>query len=62
MIVTTIAALSWQAFEFFTGETPNYFLGNLSIILIIMAMFVSYEGFSAFYKLHEKSKEIVVEA
>jgi len=38
------------------------FLGNLSIILIIMAMFVAYEDFSAFYKLREKAKGIVVEA
>ena len=44
MIVTTIAALAWQAFGFFTAEIPNYFLGNVSIILVLLALFVAYEG------------------
>ncbi len=57
MIVTTIAALAWQALEFFTGVTPNYFLGYLSIILILLALFVGYEGFSVFYRLEGKNKE-----
>ena len=62
MVVTTIAALGWQAFQFFTGENPNYFLGNLAVILVIMAMFVAYEGLSAFFKVNGKTKEAAVEA
>lgn len=57
MLVTTIAALAWQAFGFFAGEAPNYFLGYLSTILILLALFVGYEGFSVFYRLEGKNKE-----
>jgi len=61
MMVTTIAALCWQAFQFFTGEKPNYFLGNLSIILIVMALFVAYEGSSAFFRPAGREKELAAE-
>ena len=55
MIVTTIAALAWQAFSFFRSEIPNYFLGNISIMLICLALFVAYEGFSVFLRINRKT-------
>lgn len=61
MIVTTIAALLWQAVNFYAGPTPDYFLGNLSIILILLALFVGYEGLSVFLKV-ENRDEAVAEA
>lgn len=61
MIVTTIAALLWQAFNFYTAKTPDYFLGNLSIILVLLAIFVGYEGLSVFLKIDNRD-EAVVEA
>ena len=45
MIVTTIGALTWQSYQFFTMSNPNFFLGFTSIILIGLAFFVGMEGF-----------------
>ncbi len=47
MIVTTIAALLWQAFSpsgFFMGPNPNMFLGISCVVLVILAVFVGWEG------------------
>jgi carbon starvation protein len=47
MIVTTIAALLWQAFSpsgFFFGPGPNMFLGISCIALVVLAVFVGWEG------------------
>lgn len=55
MIITTIAALGWQAFSFFKAEIPNYFLGNISIILIFLALFVAYEGFAVFLRINREA-------
>ena len=61
MIITTIAALLWQALNFYSGEKPDYFLGNLSIILVLLALFVAYEGLSVFLKI-DKQGEVIAEA
>ena len=44
MVVTTIAALAWQAYQFFTGKEPNVFLGVTATLLIMLAIFVAYEA------------------
>ncbi len=62
MIVTTVAALSWQAYTFFTGQTPNFFLGSLSLVLIGLAAFVGIEGYNAFFGTRENREEILAEA
>ena len=44
MVITTIGALSWQAYRFLTMAQPNLFLGLTAIVLIGLAMFVGNEG------------------
>ena len=44
MIVTTIGALGWQAYQFFTDDQPNTFLGCSALLLIGLALFVAQEG------------------
>ena len=44
MMVTTIAALAWQAYHFFTAPDPNIFLGSTTMVLIGLAVFVAYEA------------------
>ena len=44
MMVTTIAALAWQTYHFFTAPDPNIFLGSTTMVLIGLAIFVAYEA------------------
>ena len=44
MVVTTIGALVWQAYRFFTAPQPNLFLGSTAVVLIGLAVFVGNEG------------------
>ncbi|MFQ5717002.1 MAG: carbon starvation protein A [Nitrospinales bacterium] len=44
MVVTTIGALAWQAYRFFTAPQPNAILGCAAILLIGLALFVGSEG------------------
>ena len=44
MVVTTIAALAWQAYQFFTEPEPNVFLGTTAVVLIGLAVFVAFEA------------------
>ena len=44
MLVTTIGALAWQAYRFFTSPQPNIFLGTSALVLIALAVFVGSEG------------------
>ena len=44
MVVTTIGALAWQSYSFYTQPEPNIFLGTAAIFLIFLALFVVYEG------------------
>ena len=44
MVFTTIGALAWQGFQFFSHPQPNYFLGITSLVLIGLAFFVGLEG------------------
>ena len=47
MVVTTIGALGWQAWRFFTAPEPNLFLGVTAVTLIGLAVFVGNEGMQA---------------
>ena len=47
MVITTIGALSWQAYRFLTATQPNLFLGLTAIVLIGLAMFIGNEGMQA---------------
>lgn len=42
MLVTTIGALIYQAYTFSTAEKPNYLLAVVAVILIFLALFLSY--------------------
>ena len=42
MLVTTIAALIYQAYNFATAEKPNFLLAAVAVILIFLALFLSY--------------------
>lgn len=44
MTATTIGALAWQAYQFFTAAQPNIFLGTTAVVLIGLAIFVGYEA------------------
>ena len=46
MVITTIGALAWQSYRFYTQPEPNIFLGTAAVFLIILALFVGYEGMS----------------
>ena len=47
MVITTIGALGWQAWRFFTAPEPNMFLGLIAVTLIGLAVFVGNEGMQA---------------
>ena len=47
MVITTIGALAWQAWRFFTAPEPNLFLGVTAVTLIGLAVFVGNEGMQA---------------
>ncbi|MHA1570157.1 MAG: carbon starvation CstA family protein [Alphaproteobacteria bacterium] len=47
MLLTTTAALVWQAKVFFFGEEINWALGITSVVLIILAFFLAVEGAQA---------------
>lgn len=47
MVVTTIGALGWQAYRFFTAPEPNLLLGITAVVLIGLAVFVGNEGVQA---------------
>ncbi|MGV7221626.1 MAG: carbon starvation CstA family protein [Nitrospinales bacterium] len=44
MLVTTVAAMAWQAYRFFTAPEPNLLLGSVSLLFIGLAIFVGSEG------------------
>ena len=54
MVVTTIGALSWQSYRFYTQPEPNIFLGTAAIFLIFLALFVGYEGVTTLKGRQEK--------
>ena len=54
MIVTTIGALVWQSYRFYTQPEPNIFLGTAAVFLIILALFVGYEGMTTLRGRTEK--------
>jgi carbon starvation protein len=47
MLITTIGALGWQAWRFFTAPEPNLFLGITAVVLIALAVFIGNEGMQA---------------
>ena len=54
MVVTTIGALAWQSYRFYTQPEPNVFLGTASVFLIFLALFVGYEGMATLRGRKEK--------
>ena len=54
MIVTTIGALVWQSYRFYSQPEPNIFLGTAAVFLIILAFFVGYEGMATLRGRKEK--------
>ena len=54
MVGTTIGALAWQSYRFYTQPEPNIFLGTAAVFLIILALFVGYEGMSSLRGRKEK--------
>jgi len=54
MIVTTIGALTWQSYRFYSQPEPNIFLGTAAVLLIILALFVGYEGMATLRGRKEK--------
>lgn len=42
MLITTIAALGYQAYSFATAEKPNFLLAVIAVILIFLAVFLAY--------------------
>ena len=54
MIVTTIGALVWQSYRFYSQPEPNIFLGTAAVLLIILALFVGYEGMATLRGQKEK--------
>jgi len=42
MLVTTIAALAYEAYSFATAEKPNFLLAVIAVILIFLAVFLAY--------------------
>mgnify|MGYP005627940241 CR=1 FL=1 len=55
MIVTTIGALAWQSYRFYTQPEANVFLGTAAVFLIILALFVGYEGMASLRGRKEKN-------
>ncbi|MCL0045571.1 carbon starvation protein A [Nitrospinaceae bacterium] len=54
MTVTTIGALVWQSYRFYSQPEPNIFLGTVAVFLIILALFVGYEGMATLRGRKEK--------
>ena len=54
MIITTIGALVWQSYRFYSKPEPNIFLGTVAVFLIILALFVGYEGMATLRGRKEK--------
>ncbi len=53
MLVTTIAALGYQVYNFSSGEEPNRLLAAVCVILICLALFLTYTALSAVAKLRK---------
>jgi carbon starvation protein len=64
MSVTTVAALLWQSLNskgFFFGPNPNIFLGVSCLVLVVLAIFVGWEGIKVIIK-GETAQEFPAEA
>jgi carbon starvation protein len=53
MLVTTIAALGYQVYNFSRAEEPNRLLAAVSVILICLALFLTYTALAAVAKLRK---------
>jgi len=56
MLVTTVGALVYQTYSFVTAEQPNILLATISVILIILAMFLTYTALIAALKVKGAGK------
>ena len=55
MLVTTVAALIYQAYGFATAVEPNFLLAVVSVILIFLAIFLAYTALLAVAKVSKQS-------
>ena len=55
MLVTTIAALIYQAYGFATAKEPNFLLAVVSVILIFLAIFLAYTALVAVAKVRKQN-------
>jgi carbon starvation protein len=46
--------LVWQSYRFYSQPEPNIFLGTAAVFLIILALFVGYEGMATLRGRKEK--------
>ncbi|MHC4365122.1 MAG: hypothetical protein ACYSTJ_06615, partial [Planctomycetota bacterium] len=53
MLVTTIAALGYQVYNFSSAEEPNRLLAAVCVILICLALFLTYTALAAVAKLRK---------
>ena len=53
MLVTTITALGYQVYNFSTAEEPDRLLAVVSVILICLALFLTYTALAAVAKLRK---------
>ena len=58
MIITTIAALLWQAKNFLLGDSPQYLLGVVSIVLLILAIVVCFDAVGVFRTMPSREKAV----
>ena len=56
MLVTTIAALVYNTYLFVTADPPNIMLTIISVILILLAVFLTYTAILAAVRARESVK------
>jgi len=58
VLITTIAALLYQAWGFLLGKTPNLVLGIICLLLVALAVYVSLEAFPRLRQARSRSERI----
>jgi carbon starvation protein len=53
MLVTTVGALIYKTYSFVTADKPNIMLATVSVILIILAIFLSYTALTTVTRLRK---------
>lgn len=57
MIVTTIAAMVFEGYNYMFSPTPNYTLGVIAAVLTLLAAFVGAEGLSVIFRKSRNEKQ-----